>query len=285
VANLFGRVCRLSIYNTITGGFGMTADQVVTIANLRMQFSIRKTLSKEPNDATISVTNAAPTTRGFMQFKGAQVVLEAGYEDSMRVVFTGDIRQADHTLEGPNWTSKLTCGDGERGFQHARLNRSWRGSTPAGTIVAAAIEAMGLGVGNLAEVKDALNKSHGYRSGYVARGSAARELDTVLKAAGYEWSIQDGQLHISRTDDVPTGTVLLSPDSGLIGSPTHGSAPKKGKPPVLKIKTLLMPQLKPGSFVRVESAQHKGDFKLIEVAHSGDTAGGDWYTESEGVQQ
>jgi hypothetical protein len=120
-----------------------------------------------------------------------------------------------------------------------------------------------------------------FLTGYVAHGRASTELERLLSARGLEWSIQDGRLQVLPKRGTTAQVVSLSPDTGLVGSPEYGTPDKKGAASVLKVKALLQPQIKPGGKIRIDSANiHGVFFRVEEVEHRGDTAGGDWYSDA-----
>jgi hypothetical protein len=76
--------------------------------------------------------------------------------------------------------------------------------------------------------------------------------------------------------------VLLSPASGLIGSPELGSPDHSGLPSVLKAKSLLIARVQPGDRVNIESAHVSGFFQVMKVVHTGDSASPtSWHTDYE----
>jgi len=80
--------------------------------------------------------------------------------------------------------------------------------------------------------------------------------------------------------------VLLTPDTGLIGSPERSDdieETQSGERKRLgwRVKSLLNPQIRPGDRLQIKSAEVDGVFRAENVNHFGDTEGGDWYTEAE----
>lgn len=90
----------------------------------------------------------------------------------------------------------------------------------------------------------------------MVTGPVSRELDKVLAGTGYTWSIQDEQIillseaEVSGQEYVP----LLTPSSGLIGSPEFGAPLVKGGSPQLHFRSLLNANIKPGAKVQVQCA-------------------------------
>jgi hypothetical protein len=125
--------------------------------------------------------------------------------------------------------------------------------------------------------------------GETLSGRASTELTRVLKPHNASWSVQDGRLQILRGDAARPGTALLvSQDTGMIGVPEYGAPQaaattaagktKKGKAPVLTVRTLLYPTVTPGGLIKVESRAVRGIFRVERVVHTGDTFGADWTT-------
>lgn len=273
---LFERVVRL----TVDG---------VQIEQLRVSFKIKKTLSKEPNDCEVTVYNLAKENRVRFQKKGAHVVLEAGYKDSLGQIFNGDSRVASSAQMGPDWVTKILLGDGERAYRYSNVSESFRPGTPTADVFARIANGMGLDAASAVGLaKDAITGI--FRNGFTASGRSSDVVDKLLKSHNLSWSIQDGRLQVLGEDEYSGLTrVDLSPTTGLVGSPEYGTPPKNSptkprKPPLLKVKSLLQATIRPGCKIRVESENVKGDFRVEQVEHTGDTHGNEWYSESEVIQ-
>lgn len=278
MARLYGRAASLVIGSQLIEG-------------LRVSFKAKKSIKKEPNDCEIQVYNLSEHSRAALQSKGTKIILEAGYEGDTSQVFAGDSRIIDHVHEGPDWITKVQCGDGERAYRYARIVESFAPGTPVADVFAKVAAATGLDVIDAVATVRAFLPGAQYTQGYTAYGRASSELDCILKGRGLEWSIQDGRLQVlSETGTTKDTATLLSAETGLIGSPAHGS-PDTGntpgkpakKPQVLKVKCLLNPRIKPGGRVVVQAEAIKGTFKVQTLTHSGDTHGAEWYSELECV--
>lgn len=254
---------------------------VLTVTDLRVQFKVHKTSKKEPNKAEIVVTNLNKAHRALLQQQGGKFILLAGYQSTgVEQLFVGDIRNVSHVREGADWNTEIHSGDGERAYRWSRINAGYKAGTPVTGVVQDLANALGVDKGNLAIALSALTGIQ-FSSGYAAHGPVQKELDRILKSQGYTWSIQDGAISVLQNGQTLPGFVpVLGPDTGLVGSPEFGAA-EANKGPQLKFKCLLMPKLKPGSQVQLNSARFKGQVRLTEVTHSGDTWGGDWYSECE----
>lgn len=251
------------------------------VEDLRVRFTVRKSNTKEPNTLSAEVFNLAEKSRAALKEKGVRIILEAGYETTLAQVFAGDARTVDHLHEGPNWVTKIECGDGEKSYRYRKVNESFRAGTAVADVFSKVTSQAELDVREaVAFVRQVITEQ--FTQGYVAAGPVSAELDRLLKGRGFEWSIQDGRLQVTQAGQ-PTkdSAVLLSPSTGLVGSPAHGAPEEKGGPAVLRVRSLLQPSLTPGRKVLLDAAGLKGLFRVVKVTHSGDTHGPEWLSDLE----
>lgn len=279
---LFARKCVLYVGAPPGTTFVQPIPQTLVIEGLRTTFKVKKSLKKEPNTVEVTVTNLTKDSRSYVEAKGARMLLKAGYENTAAQVFTGDIRFAESYRDGTEWTTRIYAGDGERAIKFAKLAESFKAGTKKRNVFQKLVEKMEV------DPSEALKKlgstmTGEFTHGYSTRGSARREMDRLLSPLGYEWSIQDGALRVLAPNESVKNEVLeLTPDSGLIGSPSYGTGEKKEDRAVLKARCLLQPSIRPGSVVNLVSSRLSGVFRVESVEHTGDSAGGDWYSDIEG---
>lgn len=289
---LFGRLVRLTIAlpSDLEGDFDGVKPNAIVIngaddpdaPGMRVVFKVSASTQKEPNTAEITVTNLAPDHRAALQQKGVKVQLEAGYVGSgLSTFFRGDTRTVDHVRDKADWNSKIKCGDGDRAFRYAQASQSFSADTAAADVLKYLGGQLGLQLGNVpAKVADFSTR---FGSGYIVEGSVQRNLDRLVKSLGFTWSIQEGALQVLAPGEALAAAVpLLTPETGLIGSPEMGSPETKGKPQLLKFKALLTP-VRPGGLVELRSERYNGQVRVNKVEHSGDIRGQDWYSAIEGV--
>ena len=263
---LYSRICRVTVGTIVAEG-------------LRVQFKVKKTLQKEPNTCDVNIFNLTAQHRAGLQVTGTPLILEAGYGTALVRVFSGQVRLADSTREGPDWISKIQCGDGEVTYRYATVSAAFGKGSPVAVVFKKVAEATGLDV---SQALASFASPETFAQGYAAHGPARVEMDRLLKGRGYTWSIQDGKLQVIKgAATVPGEVVELNASSGLVGSPEHGTPEKKGAPAALKVKCLLQPQLVPGSLLKLSAETVKGNFRVETVSHTGDTHGGEWYSDLE----
>lgn len=283
MAALFDRRCVVLAGRPPGDSLALEVPSALKIDGLRVEFKIEKSEKHEPNSGEILIYNLAPISRAALEGKGIRCVLSAGYADTVAQIFSGDVLfGSSEKRNGVDWVTKLQLGDGRRVYDEARVSQTWGAGTSVQKVVEDVIGRTGIdGSGAIATaVKKLAGKV--FSKGYTAHGSAMDELQKLMAREGLQTSIQDGQLQVTEPDQVVGSFVpLVSPDSGLIGTPSMGTPEKKGGRAFLKLRSLLQPAFTPASKFKLESASHRGFYRVHRVRHAGDTSGGDWYSDIE----
>lgn len=277
---LFNRNVELTLYTQAASGTGFfdTSNEALVITDLRVQFEIKKSLGKEPNNCTVTISNLAKETRGKLERKPLYAILRAGHDGVLRPLFRGSVQYAKSNLKSPDWETKLQIADGGRAYAHARMNRSYAPPITVRQILTDLAGTMGLplpaDIAALDELKTSL------AGGMSAYGPTRDILTKVLSPLGYSWSVQDGRLQILKSGLPNARTAwVIDEDSGLIGSPEASIPHKPGDPSELSLDVLLYPEIGPGDLIQVTSRAYAGGFfRVNDISHKGDTHGNDWTT-------
>lgn len=281
-SEIFGRKVRILVAKP-TKDLGSQLVGVVTDIDgeFHVQFKVEKTLGKGPNSAHVVVHNLGETVRGNLQDKGSFLVVQAGYEDSISTIFKGNVRTFDHQHPSVDWITKIAGGDGERSYCFATCAENFPPGVKLHQVCTRLGETFGLELPDFSKVE---GMDRQFDNGYAAIGSTTSNMDRLLIATGYEWSIQDMRLRVAKKGAAAQQTeqvIVLSSENGLIGSPEYCEPEKKSKPPILKFKSFLFPQLAPGGLVSFASLRHQGIHRIKKIEHTGDTEAQPWYTEGE----
>lgn len=271
------------------GTIRIASRSVATGANkpiLRVSIKIEKTLQKEPNAAEVTIWNLSKGTRAALQKKGIPTEIEAGYFNATSLIFKGDLDYGSTTRQGSDWVTVLQATDSGTKYRSSRINISFDAGSVLTDVLKTAAEAIGVGLGNVAEAA-AEGAPRGtaleYVKGLVLSGKASEQFDKIVKRAGWEWSIQDGQIQITKPGQPldPDEVISLQQGTGLIGSPERG---EKG---IVKARSLLQPQLLPGHRVEIKAGDRGGKpeidgfYRIEKLSITGDTGGKDWYSDIE----
>lgn len=271
-----------SISEDSEGRFFNAFTHETKIENLKISFSIVKSLKKEPNSGSITIHNLAKRTRAEFQTLPAHITLAAGYGDDIETVYKGDILPggARSRKEGTEWITETQAGTGAGSFKNARVSKSFRAGTDLKTILKETAKAAGLKLPS--SIDDAKEMISQIATGVTLDGLSSKEMDKILKPHGFGYSVQDDQLQILKGDELNRAeAIIVSPDHGMVGSPELGTPEAKGKPPILRVRMFLEPALSPGGLLQVRSRDITGDFRMLRIVHTGDTHAQPWYSEIE----
>lgn len=279
---LFGRRWRVQVGELVS-------------TDLDIKFKVTRQHATRPGTAEVSIFNLTPAHRSEILKSprarhwllnapgqadtpgqpGTVVEIAAGYGNDAPTIFRGTLRRVTEAREGNDWITTITAGDGAYAIRSARVRRSFAADTQLGTVIRALADAMEVGYGNLDEVLPSAQFERVgalFPEGTVLHGNAADELTGLCRSAGLEWSVQDGHLLVlQRGAAIRRQSVLLSPDTGLVGSPERNGRRRA------KAKALLIPDLVPGRIVDLRSEIVAGEFRILHAEYTGDTRGGDWY--------
>jgi hypothetical protein len=281
VTALFRRVVNVAVAPTISGGALGKIEQGLgfDLSNLDCVFKAKKNLKPEPNTASVKLYGLAPETRRILETPKKLVLrLEAGYPGSVAQLFLGEVRSAHTTREGPELVTEIATADSAKEMAKARLQMTIGPKVPTAVALKAIAQALGVGMGNVGIVAARLSASGSaiFGPGSALSGNAERLMTDICRSADLEWSVQDGVIQIlDRGTALNEKAVLLSPDTGLVGSPT---VDHKG---VVSATAFIQPDLRPGRKVAFDSLDFKGGYKIGDCEYTGDTAGNDWYCKME----
>jgi hypothetical protein len=284
VGQLFGRRCELVVAQPPTvGTFSPNEPNALLIRDLRISFSIEKDDKPQPNRCEIKIYNLAPASRLALENKGVKVILSAGYENNqVGQIFSGSARYVNSQKQGPDWVTTIQCGDGERSFRFAFASQVFQAGTGLGQVVQQLVKTLQVDPGNAPQLATDLTEQ--FADGYTVHAPAAKELSRLLEPRGYTWSIQDGRfVALQELQVLQEALVLVSQDTGLIGSPEYGTGEKAKGPATLKVSQMLNPAIRPGVKIEVRSRGRNGYFKVKKCRQVGDTFGKDWQTEMEAI--
>jgi hypothetical protein len=270
--------------------FGWQATVTVDdldLSGFDLAFQVTRTLKpKTPNTCELRLYNLSRSLRRELASKvkadgSIFVSLAAGYRGRLSQIFRGDLRDVFSMREDTGWVTTISSGDGEQARRTARIRRAFPPGTKVEVMLRALSDSLGVGLGNSAQAlvgpKRLLHGSSEFVTGAVAHGNSAELLTDLLNSVGMEWSVQDGELQVLDKGRALAGeAVLLTPATGLIGSPEPGH---KG---TVRATSLLIPGLFPGALVRIESEEVEATFRLERVDYSGSTSDDDWSAHLQG---
>lgn len=259
----FGRVLELKIGNR---------KESIVINNLRVTFSIKKTLTSEPNTGEISVYNLNDNNRNLITSKQYSFLeLSVCYKDDvLRLIFCGDILTVENKLTDQDIITTMKCADGHRAYTEKTIIKTMEKGQKDSDFLNEAVSSFGVQRGSINLPNDRV-----LPRGKVMMCDTRDVMHKIAINNNADWSIQDDQLVVIPKDKALANNEgwVISRTTGMIGSPQKTD---KG----LEVTTLCNPQYRIGSLVRVESklTEYNGDYKVKSIEHNGDLYGTNWHS-------
>lgn len=274
------------------------AGSGLLVENLRVHFEVSKTVESAPNVAVIKIFNLSPINEAKIKNEFDEVLLNAGYEGALRLVFRGNIKHVYRYRDKSDYITEIEAGDGDKDFRSATMNETLAAGTTNAQLVDRAVGSFKTTGGT---TKGAVQINDRARlRGKVISGNTRDVLHDVARESGANWSIQDGQLVIVKANGVlPDEAIVLTADTGMLGAPEIND---KG----IAVKCLLNPQLRVNGAIKLDNNGIKakrqkaqalgkkqedqkepvrldpdGIYKVLKITHKGDTRGQDWVSEIE----
>lgn len=268
------------------------------VEHLRIDFEVVKSVEEHPNVAYIKVWNLSPEHEGQIKREFDDVVLQAGYDGQVRIVFRGNVVHVYHYRDGADRVTEIVAADGDADYRKSVVNVALAAGTSDDQLVDKLAGTMTRGTtrGHVAVSKRRRSR------GKVVSGATRTVLRDLARENGAHWSIQDGQLQIVPADDVlPGEAIVITAETGMLGSPEVND---KG----IAVKCLMNPQLRVNGTIRLDnnSLRYKrespealttkpekkgapvrpspdGLYKVVKLTHKGSTRGAEWASEIECV--
>ena len=278
------------------------------VENLRVHFEVAKTVESAPNVAIIKIYNLHPDNEAKIKNEFDEVLLNAGYEGAMQLVFRGNIKHVYRYREGNDYITEIEAGDGDKDFRKAVMNETLAAGTTTSQLVDRAV---GTFKNTGGTTKGTVQVTERARiRGKVISGNTRDVLHDVARETGANWSIQDGQLTIVGANSVlPGEAIVIRADTGMLGAPEIND---KG----IVVKCLMNPMLKVNGAIQLDNNGIKakrvkaqalatkrekqetnaplgrenaelvrldpdGVYKILKLTHKGDNRGQDWVSEIE----
>ncbi|NTS31259.1 hypothetical protein HQ945_08325 [Phyllobacterium sp. BT25] len=253
---------------------------------LKISFDVSKSISSSQNSAKIQIWNLSEGHRNAIGKELDDIVLEAGYMPpgeggNVGIIFKGQMRDVEHKRDGPDIITTLSCGEGDRAFRKATISKTFRAGTEVKEVVDEIykqLEAEGVDRGEWKFPDDISERK--FKRPYSMCGGCKREMDTLGRGKGFYWSVQNGTMEIIPHDGYIGGIVLISPETGMVDTPTITD---NG----VKVSALLNPEIRPNRRVQIKSETLEmnaegGEYRVSQCDYSGDNRDGDFVVQVHG---
>lgn len=262
---------------------------------LRCQFSVEVGESVSSNTGKISLWNLSKETLQLLEQEDCLIELSAGYGDDIPVIMGGTVTCCSTTSDSSDHETTIEFADSFTSARDGIVSLSYSGSVNGKRIIEDCASQIGCGVRYSKSVQFSDSKNFAF----VGKGKSL--VEKICKKDGFRWSIQNGVIQICAVDEpITNAAYLISPDTGLIGSPTpffdssqssDKSSSKKSTNTTkrkakkgLEITYLMNGHIHVDDYIRLESKDYSGNYRVSKIKFDGDTNGNSWTCKSQIVE-
>ena len=283
----FGRNYRLVLLDNLTANTGLELRNDKGSQSLTIDFDIQRGVGADLNSMTLRIYNLSRDNQAQLfqarldlsnknTFTARPIILQAGYNDGLSVIFRGGIREAFTFRQGNDLITQVEALDGILSTTQTYANISYDSATTAQQIVDDLVAPLTsqtdveAGQTKLSTTTAALIGDN--QRGYVIAGNAYNILQEYTSNKAF---IDVGELNIlSDNECIRPSVRVIDADTGLLGIPRLDGLR-------VTIETIFEPRINVGEFIEVQSSvakQFNGQYKVAAVQHKGmlsDTVAGD----------
>ena len=245
--------------------------------------------SEELASVSFKIHNLSEATRKSI-VKNLPIILNAGYEDDVGVIFVGIITGAFAQLNGTEWIVDISATAVLQEWLNTEINKTYMPGTDAENILRDLLNIFGVEVGRFE-----LKENRIYPRGRICSGKMKDVLKKIVtEECGSRMLVRDNQIMINDPSAAIYSGALLTPNTGLLASqgdnsetlvatPDEAQSTKEEKDEkgeTVKIKCLLNHHIGAGDIIQVQSKARSGVYQVISGTHRG-SPDGEWCTEME----
>lgn len=263
--------------------------KAISIKDLRITFSIQKSRITTPNKAKIDIYNLNEDTRNQIKNEFTKILVNAGYTDSVSMIFTGNIKNIYHHIDGPDTITEIYAGDGDDAWVNSTVNVSVASTqTLKQTVTSLASTMSGVTIGNL----QGLDQGKISDKTITYSGPTRNSLDQLAATYNFDWFITNGVFQTVEKNKAiapQTQATVISAATSMVGSPTVTELGAD-------VSVFLNPRLVPNSWINIQASGSdvdlgdpyfrvdtkntvaQGFYIINELEHTFDNRGGDALT-------
>lgn len=244
--------------------------------DLDIEFEVPFDDDLEPNISEITIYNLSESTRNKLK-RGEVLSINAGYVEDKGLILSGRIDSIRTTPFGADRATVIKVLDTYSYDVKKTLQRSYKGKIKADAILKDLVKALGLKV---AVLKLPTNKV--YDKGFSVSGEIFKKIQEIANDCGASAYISRQQTYIRPITEGDNHKFILSPDTGLVGSPEYFESERKGV--VMKgykATSLLQHRMNTASIIQLQSIVTKSTVRVKSGKHI--CKGSSFYTEVEAI--
>lgn len=235
---------------------------------LSIDFDINFSDGKEPDVSEVVIYNLSDDSINQIK-KDGYCIVNAGYKSlgNKGNILSGDIEEVNTSWQGLDKLTKIKVTDGGKKWRKAKISKTYKENTKASLIMKDIVNVMGYEIVEIKPKKDKV-----YKLGKTINGYCSDILKMLVKDTESKMFVNKNRITIrDEKKGFETGFVL-SPESGLVGSPTinrDNTGDKKEKI-TWEVRSLLNPKIETDSLIMIKSKVLDGKFRVIKGKHTKD---------------
>jgi len=259
------------------------------ITDLRMRFFVEYSVGGFIPLCEINLYNLSKTTINDVLLPGEKIVLRAGYENDLPIIFSGEIRNISSVRNDVDIITTLVSGTSDQSFRNTNINKVLDNPKSVEEIFRDLLVDTDLEIAEISiQAKPILGSVSISMRLIDAINKIANDYDITWHVFNDRFYAYDNKPRLQTNRQV----FEISSETGLLDVPILTEVG-------LDIKTLLEPRLHPTDLFTVQSSfltivqaatpfvearrQRGGRQSAINIKHSGDTHSDVWYTEIRGL--
>lgn len=262
----------------------------VEIKDLRMKFTVKKSIQNYPNQMELSVYNLSRATQTKFEKEYTKIWFFCGYQGSLtdakepKLIFQGNIKNVAFVANGKDVITTIYAGDADEAFSTVSFSQTFQGKSTLESIIRKLAQSFkDVKIGNLQGLE---NKFLPLR-GFTLDGKTSNILNELAASYQFDWSIDNNIFTtIAKNKTLDKEAIVISSVTGLLDAPV---VTESG----VNVRSLLNPdyvprgkvkidtsasriQIQNATIIRVPRTRGNGIFPIITVTHTGDTRGEQW---------
>lgn len=237
---------------------------------------------KDPDVSEVTIYNLSDDSINQIK-KDGYCIVNAGYKHmgNKGNVLSGDIEEVTTTWQGLDKETKIKVTDGGKKWRKAKISKTYKENTKASVIMRDVINIMGYEIVELKPKNDKV-----YKLGKTVNGFCSDILKMLVKDTESKMFVNKNRIIIRDQEKGTKTGFVLSPETGLIGSPTlnkddtgdkssdvdtdKGKKENKEEKKTWEVTCLLNPKIETDSVIQVKSKVLNGTFRVIKGKHTKD---------------
>ena len=249
MSTLFGRKTEVII-----------GDRILQNPPLSIEFELPFNDDEKENTGNITLYNLSKATIDNFK-KGASVILKSGYKDSFGTIGVFTVKEAYSRLDNVDKAFIVTVGEESTEWKNLLINKTWKAGIKASEVISDIIKSLGL---TIAELNLAVDLQ--YPRGKNFLKSAKLCLQELVSDCKSTMRYSRGTIYINPPGGGKVTGFVLNSKSGLVGVPEK-MVDSKGNVRY-KIVSLMNYQIEIGTYIKIESSDLNGQFKVKKATYS-----------------